>query len=117
MRDVRDEPPQSLTTTPFRAYNKTGSPPIPTRPSVREHWASVNEPKGAQMISFALLVFSVAVVGALLGFAGMAAGMAGVAQFVFYTFLVLFLVSLVGSLIPEPVRKAGRRWKRYDYDD
>ena len=70
------------------------------------------------MVNFALLVFAVAVVGALFGFAGTAAGMAGIAQFVFYTFLVLFLVTLIGSLVPEPFRKAGRRrWKRYDYDD
>jgi uncharacterized membrane protein YtjA (UPF0391 family) len=55
--------------------------------------------RNKQMLRWALAFFVVALVAALLGFTGIAAATAGIAQILFYVFLVLFLVSLVGHLL------------------
>ncbi|HZV59391.1 MAG TPA: DUF1328 domain-containing protein [Candidatus Eremiobacteraceae bacterium] len=50
------------------------------------------------MLRWALGFFVVAIIAALLGFSGIAVASAGIAKLIFYVFLVLFLVSLVGHL-------------------
>lgn len=50
------------------------------------------------MLRWALGFFVVAILAALLGFSGLAVASAGIAKIIFYIFLVLFLVSLVGHL-------------------
>lgn len=47
------------------------------------------------MLSWALLFFIVALIAALFGFGGIAAGAAWIAQVLFFVFLVLFIVSLI----------------------
>lgn len=47
------------------------------------------------MLSLALLFLVVAIVNAMLGFGGMVGAAAGIAQVLFFAFLVLFIVSLV----------------------
>jgi uncharacterized membrane protein YtjA (UPF0391 family) len=47
------------------------------------------------MLYWAVVFFIVAIAAALLGFSGLAAGAASIAQLLFYLFLVLFLVSIV----------------------
>jgi uncharacterized membrane protein YtjA (UPF0391 family) len=51
------------------------------------------------MLRWALGFFIVALFAAVLGFSGIAVAAAGIAKILFYIFLVLFLVSLVGHLL------------------
>jgi uncharacterized membrane protein YtjA (UPF0391 family) len=50
-------------------------------------------------LRYAIGFFIVALVAALLGFGGIAFAAAGIAKILFYIFLVLFLVTLVGHLL------------------
>jgi uncharacterized membrane protein YtjA (UPF0391 family) len=50
------------------------------------------------MLYYALVFFVVALVAALFGFGGIAAGAAQIAQVLFFVFLVLFLASLIAGL-------------------
>jgi uncharacterized membrane protein YtjA (UPF0391 family) len=51
------------------------------------------------MLRWALGFFVIAIIAALLGFSGIAVASAGIAKLIFYIFLVLFLISLVGHLV------------------
>ncbi len=50
------------------------------------------------MLRWALGFFVVALIAALLGFGGIALAAAGIAKIIFYIFLALFVVSLLGHL-------------------
>jgi uncharacterized membrane protein YtjA (UPF0391 family) len=56
------------------------------------------EQKGLQMLHYALVFFVVALIAAVFGFGGIAAGAAEIAKILFFIFLVLFVVSLVVGL-------------------
>ncbi|MFT3729021.1 MAG: DUF1328 domain-containing protein [Terricaulis sp.] len=47
------------------------------------------------MLSWALIFFVVAIIAAIFGFGGIATASAGIAQILFFLFLVLFVVSLI----------------------
>jgi uncharacterized membrane protein YtjA (UPF0391 family) len=47
------------------------------------------------MLSWALIFFVVAIIAAVFGFGGIATASAGIAQVLFFLFLVLFVVSLI----------------------
>lgn len=47
------------------------------------------------MLSWALIFFVVAIIAAVFGFGGIASASAGIAQILFFLFLVLFVVSLI----------------------
>lgn len=51
------------------------------------------------MLRYAVIFFVVALIAALFGFGGIAASAAGVAQLLFYGFVILAVVSLVVGLI------------------
>ena len=51
------------------------------------------------MLYYAAVFFVIAIVAALFGFGGIAAGASSIAQVLFFIFVVLFLVSLIGGLI------------------
>jgi uncharacterized membrane protein YtjA (UPF0391 family) len=51
------------------------------------------------MLRWALGFFLVAILAAVLGFGGIAIAAAGIARILFFLFLVLFLVALVGGLM------------------
>lgn len=51
------------------------------------------------MLRYALIFFIVALVAALFGFTGIAAGAVEIARILFFIFLVLFIVSLVAGLL------------------
>ncbi len=51
------------------------------------------------MLRYAITFFVIALIAALFGFGGIAASAAGIAQLLFYGFLVLAVISLVASLI------------------
>ena len=50
------------------------------------------------MLSWALTFFVLALIAALFGFGGIAAGAASIGKVLFFLFLVLFAVSLIGNL-------------------
>jgi uncharacterized membrane protein YtjA (UPF0391 family) len=56
------------------------------------------------MLGWALTFFIVAIIAAVFGFGGIATGAAGIAQVLFFVFLVVFLVSLVMGLATGRVR-------------
>jgi uncharacterized membrane protein YtjA (UPF0391 family) len=51
------------------------------------------------MLRWAIGFFIVALIAAVLGFGGIAIAATGIAKLLFYLFLILFLVTLVGHLI------------------
>lgn len=51
------------------------------------------------MLRWALGFFLIAIVAAIFGFGGIAVAAAGIAKILFFLFLVLFLVALVGGLV------------------
>jgi uncharacterized membrane protein YtjA (UPF0391 family) len=51
------------------------------------------------MIRWALIFFVVALIAAAFGFLGIASAAVGIARLLFYIFVVLFLVSLIGGLV------------------
>jgi len=54
------------------------------------------------MLGWALAFFIFAVIAALLGFGGLAAGAASIGKILFFAFIVLFTVSLIGGLMARP---------------
>ncbi len=50
------------------------------------------------MLRWALTFFIFSLVAALFGFGGIAATTSGIAQILFYIFIVLFVLSLIGGL-------------------
>jgi uncharacterized membrane protein YtjA (UPF0391 family) len=55
--------------------------------------------KGGFMLRWAIVFFVVALVAAVFGFLGIATAAVGIARILFFLFLVLFLLSLVGGLV------------------
>jgi uncharacterized membrane protein YtjA (UPF0391 family) len=51
------------------------------------------------MLYWTVMFLIIALVAAVLGFTGVAIAAAGIARIIFFLFLVLFLASLVGSLV------------------
>jgi uncharacterized membrane protein YtjA (UPF0391 family) len=54
---------------------------------------------GRAMLRWAVIFFVIALVAALLGFGGIAAGAAGIAKLLFVLFLVVFVISLLMGLV------------------
>ncbi len=51
------------------------------------------------MLRYAIAFFVVAIIAALFGFGGIAAGATEIAKILFFVFLVLFVVSLVAGML------------------
>jgi len=51
------------------------------------------------MLRYALIFFVVALIAALFGFGGIAAGASEIAKILFFIFVVLFVISLVAGLV------------------
>jgi len=51
------------------------------------------------MLRYAVIFFVVAIIAAVFGFGGIAAGATEIAKILFFVFLVLFIVSLVAGVI------------------
>ena len=51
------------------------------------------------MLGWAITFFIIALIAALFGFGGIAAAASGIAQVLFFIFLVLFVVSLIFHLV------------------
>jgi uncharacterized membrane protein YtjA (UPF0391 family) len=76
---------------------------IAERPLAVSERVSHNHPAdsftGGFMLRWALVFFVVALIAAVFGFLGIAAAAVSIAKILFFVFLVLFLVSLVGGLM------------------
>lgn len=55
--------------------------------------------KGIVMLGWALTFFIIAILAAIFGFGGIAAGAATIAKVLFFVFIVLFLLSLIAGLV------------------
>jgi uncharacterized membrane protein YtjA (UPF0391 family) len=55
--------------------------------------------QGGFMLRWAIVFFVVALIAACFGFLGIATAAVGIARILFFLFLVLFLLSLVGGLM------------------
>jgi uncharacterized membrane protein YtjA (UPF0391 family) len=53
------------------------------------------------MLNYALIFLAVALISALFGFGGIAAASAGIAQILFYIFIVLFVGTLVITVVRD----------------
>jgi uncharacterized membrane protein YtjA (UPF0391 family) len=51
------------------------------------------------MLRYAVIFFVVALIAAAFGFLGIATAAAGIARILFFIFLILFLISLVGGFV------------------
>ena len=51
------------------------------------------------MLGWALMFFVIALIAALFGFGGIATAAAGIAQFLFYIFLIVFVLTLILGLV------------------
>lgn len=51
------------------------------------------------MLYYAVVFFVVALIAGALGFGGIAGASAGIAQILFYIFLALLVISLIGSVL------------------
>jgi len=54
------------------------------------------------MLGWAIIFFIVAIIAAAFGFGNIAAAATGIAQILFWIFVVLFLLSLVAGLVRRP---------------
>jgi uncharacterized membrane protein YtjA (UPF0391 family) len=75
-------------------------------PKPRKQWMLVavvqvaaNQCQEDNMLRWALAFFVIAIIAAIFGFAGIAVAAAGIAKLLFFVFLVLFLVTLLGGLV------------------
>jgi uncharacterized membrane protein YtjA (UPF0391 family) len=57
--------------------------------------------KGNKMLHYTVVFLVIALVAAVFGFTGIAAGAVGIAQILFYIFLLLFVISLVFGLMHQ----------------
>jgi uncharacterized membrane protein YtjA (UPF0391 family) len=51
------------------------------------------------MLRYSIIFFVIAIIAALLGFGGIAAGAESIAKILFYIFLTLFILTLVGGVL------------------
>ena len=54
------------------------------------------------MLSWAIVFFVIAIIAALFGFGGIAAGAVEIARVLFFLFLIAFIVSLIVHLVRRP---------------
>jgi uncharacterized membrane protein YtjA (UPF0391 family) len=62
----------------------------------------LSESEDSMMLRWALIFFVVALLAAVLGFTGIAIAAAGVAKILFYIFVILFVLSLLGHVARRP---------------
>jgi len=62
----------------------------------------LDEMEDSVMLRWALIFFVVALMAAVLGFTGIALAAAGVAKILFYIFVILFVLSLLGHVARRP---------------
>lgn len=82
----------ATTAIPNPLHHRTGGPDtLAATGSFSIEWSTI-------MLGWALAFFLVAIVAAIFGFGGIAAGAASIAQILFFLFIILFIVSLIMGL-------------------
>jgi uncharacterized membrane protein YtjA (UPF0391 family) len=69
------------------------------KPAFNSDTRDLDSLQGGFMLRWALAFFVVALIAAVFGFLGIAVAAASIARILFFIFLALFLVSLVGGLV------------------
>ena len=59
----------------------------------------ISATKGREMLRYAAIFLVIALIAALFGFTGIAAGAVQIAKILFFVFLLLFVASLIAALI------------------
>ncbi len=82
------------------SYSRVWEPPILTEIAVRDNGPhlSPDTPRGINMLYYAVVFFVIALIAALFGFGGIAAGAVGIAKILFFVFLVVAILSAVLGL-------------------
>jgi uncharacterized membrane protein YtjA (UPF0391 family) len=82
------------------SYSSVWEPPILTEIAVRDNvsHSSPDTPRGINMLYYAVVFFVIALIAALFGFGGIAAGAVGIAKILFFVFLVVAILSAVLGL-------------------
>ncbi|KVE36629.1 hypothetical protein WS68_04080 [Burkholderia sp. TSV86] len=91
----RTAEPQSKTQHENPAANQARATPDQAAGSA----ATINVSTEESMLRYALVFFIVAIVAALFGFGGIAAGAAEIAKILFYLFAVIFIVTLLLGIV------------------
>jgi uncharacterized membrane protein YtjA (UPF0391 family) len=81
---------------PFRCGQQDANPD-----AIRVHTSTISAWRN-MMLRWALVFFVVALIAAVLGFTGIAVAAAGVAKILFFLFVVLFLITLLGHVARRP---------------
>jgi uncharacterized membrane protein YtjA (UPF0391 family) len=92
---------------PTRAWHLSystarASPTFSPRP-LRQHFTQIDAGHGApleraNMLHYAVVFFIIALIAAVFGFGGIAAGAVGIAKVLFFVFLILAAVSLIANM-------------------
>jgi uncharacterized membrane protein YtjA (UPF0391 family) len=67
---------------------------------------SINQRKEKQMLHWALVFFVIAIIAAVFGFGGIAGAASGIAQILFFVFVVLLAISLIMNALRGKSPKA-----------
>jgi uncharacterized membrane protein YtjA (UPF0391 family) len=70
---------------------------MPFRENGQKTIATQDTVKGTAMLHWALVFLVIAIIAAVFGFGGVYVAAAGIAKVLFFIFLVLFIVSLLGG--------------------
>ena len=92
-----------LPTLIYLPITESSVSPIAAQPSSIEA-SGGHKRKENVMLYWAAVFFVIALIAAILGFSGIAAGAASIAQVLFYIFLVIFLLSVILGLMRRPPR-------------
>jgi uncharacterized membrane protein YtjA (UPF0391 family) len=88
--------------TPIAGYRSPAKNPskhaVPTT-SRRFELQSSNPSVGGPMLRYAAIFFIIAIIAAVFGFGGIAAGAAEIAKVLFFIFVVIFLITLLMGVI------------------
>jgi uncharacterized membrane protein YtjA (UPF0391 family) len=75
----------------IHAYSAAAAAPASLSPANVNWWETV-------MLHYAVVFFIIALIAAVFGFGGIAAGAVGIAKVLFFVFLILAAVSLIANL-------------------
>jgi uncharacterized membrane protein YtjA (UPF0391 family) len=77
----------------FQALNSCANPPAGNRPPQEE--------KEKEMLHYAVVFLVIALIAALFGFGGIAAGAVGIAKILFFVFVIMAVVTFVLGLLKK----------------
>jgi uncharacterized membrane protein YtjA (UPF0391 family) len=94
----------SPTRTSPLSYTAVRAWPTSSTRQPRQHFTQIEaehgapRPERAKMLHYAVVFFIIALIAAVFGFGGIAAGAVGIAKVLFFVFLILAAVSLIANM-------------------